>query len=1203
MYLSRLNAFGFKSFAQKLDLKLEDGIVAVVGPNGCGKSNVVDAIRWCMGEQRARALRSSHMEDVIFQGSRSRKPLGLAEVSVTIDNSQRLLPLEFTEVTVTRRLYRSGESEYLINKIPCLLRDIQNLLMDTGMGAHAYSVIEQGMVDEIISDKTEERRRVFEEAAGVTRYKVRRRSAWNKLQSIQQDLTRIDDIIGEVERQVASLARQERKARLYKQLTDGLQTLEMEVARFRYFEMSDRSRPMLDEMSFLKEDIEVGTTHSARLEARLEEIRAEVAEQDQALAAANAEVSRQVGLVHEKDRVVLVSREEIRGIDGFLVRADRQAEELAERRAIAIAGSESARVDATQAADRLSVVTTDVEREGAALEALGARGDEHRSRAQEEQSRSRALMQEINSRSSALERSKAEVEGLGERRARLVEDVQRVARRRSEANGVLEEAGEEIVSLETRLVQAQQDRATLARDRKDGQVRGDALVESRVKLRGHLEADRARLSLLKKLEEQFDGYSKGVQALAADGSPFAERIRAILADLVGVDAKYARAIEAALGRSLDCLVVDSADDAIEAMAYLREGDHGGAGFLPADRIPQASGAPWSPPDADGLVGRASDLIKPQGDDLGATVGLLRNTFVVRDTATALEWYPRFRARGCTCVTLDGEIFSVDGTIFGGVSGHSETSLIGRHQQIEVLTGTVVASETELSELEQRIREAVAQLGVDTERLEAADGALADLKHRLAVRQRDDQNAQAEVERQDRTARELTEEHERLDGRVLTFERSLAEGQILLRSLESRRLVREETERAIAQIVSNVERQRSELNERVSAHRVEVASLEERSERLRQEADWLSQEAEKLEAERSGLTKESEENRARRGLLEAAMATASEELQSLHARQKEEEGKRDRKAESQQELMMMSRGVEEELREKSRKVAKSRERLHELEIGLAELKTRAEELHSRILTEREVDLKEIGRLDDPEFNADISAKKVVEIQERLRRMGPVNLAALEEYEVQKERYEFLAKQRDDLLEAEDTLKRTIQKIDRTARARFLETYGKIRENFRITYAKFFEGGEADLFMATDEDPLEAAIQITARPRGKRLQNISLLSGGERALTAIALLFAIYLVKPSPYCILDEVDAPLDDANVNRFVRVIREFSKDTQFLIVTHNKGTMEAADSLHGVTMEEPGVSKLVSVRLGEQENESKTSSRSVAAEELAADD
>ena len=398
MYLSRLNAFGFKSFAQKLDLKLENSITAVVGPNGCGKSNVVDAIRWCMGEQRARSLRSSHMEDVIFQGSRSRKPLGLAEVTVTIDNSQRLLPVEFTEVTVTRRLYRSGESEYLINKIPCLLRDIQNLLMDTGMGAHSYSVIEQGMVDEIISDTTEERRRVFEEAAGVTRYKVRRRSAWNKLQSIQQDLTRIDDIIGEVERQVASLARQERKARLYKQLTDELQTLEILVARFRYFEMSDRSRPMLDEMSFLKEDIEVGTTDSARLEARLEEIRAELTEQDQALAEANVDVSRQVALVHEKDRAILVAREEIRSIDGFVARADRQAEELAERRTAALAGSETARTEATRAAERLSVLSSDVEREGAALEDLGEKVIDHRSQAQEEQSRSRTLMQETNSR-------------------------------------------------------------------------------------------------------------------------------------------------------------------------------------------------------------------------------------------------------------------------------------------------------------------------------------------------------------------------------------------------------------------------------------------------------------------------------------------------------------------------------------------------------------------------------------------------------------------------------------------------------------------------------------------------------------------------------------------------------------------------------------------------------------------------------------
>ena len=331
-----MNAFGFKSFAQKVEVKFQKGITCVVGPNGCGKSNVVEAIRWCLGEQRARALRSNSMEDVIFQGSRSRKPLGIAEVSITIDNSRKILPVEFTEVTLTRRLYRSGESEYLINKIPCLLRDIHNLTMDTGLGAHSYSVIEQGMVDEIISDKTDERRRIFEEAAGVTRYKLRRKSAWNKLQSIQQDLTRIADIIGEVERQVRSLARQERKARLYKQLSDELTGLEVKLGRFTYFEMSDRSRPMLDEMSFLKEDIDVATTDVAQQEARLEELRADLAEQDQALSDSNAEVGRQVDLVHKKDREIVIAREEIRSISRFLERARRQLEEIQIRRESAL---------------------------------------------------------------------------------------------------------------------------------------------------------------------------------------------------------------------------------------------------------------------------------------------------------------------------------------------------------------------------------------------------------------------------------------------------------------------------------------------------------------------------------------------------------------------------------------------------------------------------------------------------------------------------------------------------------------------------------------------------------------------------------------------------------------------------------------------------------------------------------------------------
>jgi chromosome segregation protein len=1184
LYLSKMNAFGFKSFAQKVELKFQKGITCVVGPNGCGKSNVVDAIRWCLGEQRARSLRSSSMEDVIFQGSRSRKPLGLAEVSITIDNSSKMLPVEFTEVTITRRLYRSGESEYLINKIPCLLRDIHNLTMDTGLGAQSYSVIEQGMVDEIISDKTDERRRIFEEAAGVTRYKVRRRSAWNKLQSIQQDLTRIADIIGEVERQVRSLARQERKARLYKQLSDELTDLEIKLGRFQYFEMSEKSRPMLEEMSFLKEDIDVGTTDVARLEARLEEIRAELAEQDQALADANAEVGKQVGLVHQKDREIVIAREEIRSIVAFLDRAGKQLEELKIRRESALRDKGRAEQGAQEAEEALQEGNRALEVDEETLVEITGLLNGWRGRVEQEKARSNDLFREMNEKSSRLERARAEQDGAHERKDRLVSDAERLVGESQRANEKLEETRRQVAGVEENIARQTSLRNELAEEKARIQQQGDALVEERVGVRSQLEAEKARLSLLRKLQESFDGYSNSVQALTGDDSPLRDRIQGLVADTIEVETQYAPAIEAALGRALDCVILDSTSDALEAIAYLRDGGHGTGSFVALERILQGSGTPWSVPDGDGVIGKGSDLLSRTRDVSGAARALLRQTLVVEDAETAILHFADMRARGIDVVTVKGEVFGADGIIYGGGSDGASSSLIGRQQQIDELTQSVSELERELGDLEGRIREVVAVLGERTSGLEREDEALADLKNQRAGLQRDEQNANEEVQRLAHAQEDVSGERERLDSLLQEVSRQVCEGQIEIRALESRRMIIEEAERALAQTLRRHEGLRSEAHDRVSARRVEIASLKERVESLTQDAARLGREAESLVVEQQRLTTESEENGRRKTELDESVATASGELESLHTLQAESEKKRDSRAETQQELLMMSRGVEEELRGRSRKVTQNRERLHQLEVGLAELKTRAEELHRRIMRDYEIDLKEAGKLDEPEFNADISSKKVIEIQDRLRRMGSVNLAALEEYDIQKERYEFLAKQRDDLLEAEETLKRTIQKIDRTARTRFMETFQLIRQNFQRTYAAFFEGGEADLIMPDDEDPLEAPIQISARPRGKRLQSINLLSGGERALTAISLLFAIYLVKPSPYCILDEVDAPLDDANVGRFVRVIKEFAKDTQFLVVTHNKVTMESADALHGVTMEEPGVSKLVSVKMNQDE-------------------
>ncbi|MDA0745116.1 MAG: chromosome segregation protein SMC [bacterium] len=1179
MHLSRLTAFGFKSFAQKLDLSLQKGIICVVGPNGCGKSNVVDALRWALGEQRARSLRSNNMEDVIFAGSRTRKPLGMAEVSVTIDNSDRILPVDYTEVTITRRLFRSGESDYLLNKVPCRLKDIHDLLMDTGLGAHAYSVIEQGMVDEIISDKPEERRRLFEEAAGVTRYKVRRRSAWNKLQSIQLDLQRIDDIIGEVERQVTSLARQERKARLYKQLSDQLQDIEIQLARYRYFEMSDRARPMLEEMKFLQEDLEVGSSDISLLEARLEEMRTELTVQDQALATANAEVSRHVEAVHRKDREILVAREEARSIEGFLERATRQQEEMAERRQEAHDGQEVAEQTRTQVVVSLEQAEAALGEETESLESLTEDLEARREQADEQKSLLIATMRESSEKGGRQERGRAEIEGLAHRRNRLEEDVARVQARKQEADEAGSEAAREVETLEREVEERSVQRGASIEERSRLQAQQEELVEKRNQLRAGHEADGARLTMLQRLREGFEGYSRGVRALAVD-SPFADRIRGVVADSIDVDSTYTAAVEAALGRALECLLVDGTPEAVEAMAYLRSGSHGSAAFLPLEWVAYEGGTSWTLPEGEGVLGCASDLVRGERAPVHM---LLRNTLVVSSVDVAIAQMARMRAVGVDIVTLSGEVFAADGTVYGGAAAGEGTGLIGRAQEVEALEKRLAAGQAELEALDGEIRKTAEVLAEQVRQIEAAEGALASLRNRLAGLQRDRQNAQAEIERQTRAAIELNEEAQRLKEREAELKVSLEAVEAEMATLEARRTGLEEEARVADEALREQELQRRTRQDAVTARREEIVSLKARSEGLVQEAQRLAQGQVELARQMERLAEECATSEKRKTQLTEVVEAASGELGELHRVQAELEKKRDTQAQHQQELMTNTRKVEDELREKNRRVNQNRERLNKLQVEMAELKTRAEGLQERMQQEYELDLKEAGRLEDSEFNADITSKRVIEIQDRLRRMGSVNLAALEEYDVQKERYEFLAKQRDDLLEAEETLKRTISKIDRTARGRFMDTFNQIRENFHKTFEAFFEGGEADLQMPADEDPLEAPLQIIARPRGKRLQHINLLSGGERALTAISLLFAIYLVKPSPFCILDEVDAPLDDANVGRFVRVIQKFSEDTQFIVVTHNKGTMEAADCLHGVTMEEPGVSKLVSVRLGKE--------------------
>ena len=1177
MHLTRLQTLGFKSFAQKLDMPFQKGITCVVGPNGCGKSNVVDALRWALGEQRPRSLRSGSMGDVIFSGTRSRKPLGMAEVSLTLDNSQKVLPTEFSEVTITRRLFRSGESDYLLNKIPCRLKDIQNLLMDTGLGTQSSYVIEQGMVDEIISDNAEERRRCFEEAAGVTRYKIRRRSAWNRLIAVQQDLQRMEDWLGEIQRQVASLQRQERKARLYKTLSDELRDLEIKLARFQYFDLADQSGPLREEMVFLKEDIEISETAMTTLEAQIEEMRVELTDQDRALAEANIELSQHVERVHGKDSEILVAREELRNIHAFLERAEYQQKSLKVRLGNAQKGQKAAEQDGREAGKRLKSAEVKLEEETAKLEAEIRDLDTQRTQVDAQKSQLMDLLRQNSDQGKSLERMQAEREGIVQRKARLTQDIERVAARRQEADETANQSAEQIASVESQIAQRTEERQQQIAGRDRCIAQRDEQIESRNRLRANIEADQARVALLQKLREGFEGYSKGVRALAVD-SPFSNRIQGVVADMVDVKPEYVTAIEAALGRALECLIVSNTDDARWAIDFLRQGEHGAAAFLPLERIISTNHS--EAPKGEGIIGLASDLLNPQRDIHGAVSALLRHTLIVSDAQTAVVHSGAMHDRGIEIVTLGGEVFSADGTVYGGADATSESGLIGRQQQIDDLQSAIESAQTALSKCETQLAHTLETLDKHLAQIEACDNALADLHNRRAGLQRDRQNAETEAKRQAQAVIELDRETAQLAQRESELMHLISQAEEAQTKLDVKRETLEDVVRRADEDLREKEHQRRVLQDGVAAVRVEIASLKERIESLAHEAVRQGREREAIAREIERLSGEADESQKRKQGREENIGTASGELEVLHKQQSRIEHKRDAQAHRQHEIVMAARAIEEKLREKNRRTTQHRERLSEIQVAMAHIKERGEGIIQRLKRDYEVDIVEQGRFKDPEFNADMAEKKTHELQERMRRMGSVNLAALEEYEVQKERLEFLTHQRDDLLEAEEIVKRTITRIDRTARQRFLDTFGRIRENFQTTFQEFFEGGEADLTMPPDEDPLEAPIIITARPWGKRLQSINLLSGGERALTAIALLFAIYLVKPSPFCVLDEVDAPLDDANIARFVKVIQKFAKQSQFIVVTHNKGTMESGETLHGVTMEEPGVSRLVSVKI-----------------------
>jgi chromosome segregation protein len=1177
MYLSKLEVFGFKSFAQRVSLGFDSGISAIVGPNGCGKTNIVDAIRWVLGEQRYSALRSEKMEDVIFNGTKTRKALGMAEASLVIENTKGILPSEYSQVTIGRRIYRSGESEYLLNKVPCRLKDILDLFMDTGMGADAYSVIELKMIETILSDRTDERRRLFEEAAGVTKYKHRRKAAYRKLESVQADLLRVNDLVTEVHKAVNSLERQARRAEQFNEVKTRLRTFEIDLMEREYAQVLGRLDPLKERQQTLHREKSLSDTGLIDVESQLETLRTGLLESEKLLAEAQRDSSLQREKTHRVEEKNLVAAEQVKASRAHITRLEHEDQDLHAERT----------------------------RQGAMREQLQARLDElkiSQSRTEDELRQRQAELQETAGR---LDARKGERTALNDR---MITMVQRLAERQAERDrtqGRLDAIGAGLLETEqenaaytgelTRLAEQiaaltaedhQRRRAFAAAEvcfydaesrKKSLRERAEALQRNEADLRAEIERHAARLDFLKGLIESREGLPEGVRFLVSSDRWSPSR-KLTVADAVHAEEDYRVAIEAALGDMAGLMIVTSAGDAARGVALLQEEEKGKAAFVCLDRLPRIV-RNYALPVLPGVRGWALDLARFDPEYAPLFAFLLDRVLIVDDSAAAAA--VASMTTGVRCVTLQGEIGTSVGILRGGSRRHDEGGNIGKQQQMESIRATIAGIESRLTAVSGE-RSAVLAKDDAIDLKELNEEVKSVEKEMHAVEMRIAQVA-FEKKRAEETIGENSAHIARLSAEIESLRADMA---ARLPELEQLHTEKDDIDMQLRTATGDVRLLEEEWNERTRV----VQDLGIALVHARNDYQTSLNDIERAGATLAAIGESLEKHRAdaeleRRAIssTEAGVEVNRRELERLFQELHILEARR---AEIEQETGTLRNAIhaaELRIRDQRRVHDDALRFLHDTELKIADLTARADHLRARAREEFELDL-ELKTYPDTEF-VDFAAlrEEIQALKDKIKTMGNINFAAFEEYSAEKQRLEFMTAQRADLLEAERTLLATIEEINATAQRKFLETFALIRTNFIETFKSLFDpGDEADLKLEEEVDPLEARIEIVAKPRGKRPTSIDLLSGGEKTLTATALLFAIYLVKPSPFCILDEVDAPLDDSNVDRFTRILRKFSDNTQFIVVTHNKRTMEAANALYGVTMEEEGVSKLVTVRFNQ---------------------
>ena len=1185
MYLKSIEIQGFKSFANKILFEFHNGITGIVGPNGSGKSNVADAVRWVLGEQRVRQLRGGTMQDVIFSGTEIRKPQGFAYVAITLDNSDHKLPIAYDQVTVSRRLYRSGESEYKIDGSACRLKDINELFYDTGIGKEGYSIIGQGQIDKILSGRPEERRELFDEAAGIVKFKKRKLIAQRKLDDEEQNLVRVKDILSELEKQVGPLKLQSEAAKEYLKLKEELKGRDANLFLLEHKALQLQLSELDQKTSIVKGDWENASSQSEQLKKDFDRLEEENSASEEKIASTREEHSKSILLKESIEGQIAVLREQIRSeqlneenrkerissIDQELLGKEEQKQEYEKQREETKKQVAQAEQALTQAGQTLSETEQEMARLSKESEAAKA-----------------AIISALNEKAGLAAKSQRYETMLEQVDVRRSEVTQKLLRFKSDESVQEEELKKE----EKRLEQIQEELDRLTELEEETAFRLTAAEEDGAALAARLSRSQqdyhishSKLESLKNLAERYEGYGNSIRRVMEQKSRI-PGIHGVVADLISTSKKYETAIETALGGSIQNIVTDREETAKELIEYLKKNRYGRATFLPLTGISARGGfTQESALREPGILGLASDLVEVK-DEYRTLIQYLLGRVVVADTIDhAIALARKFR-HTLRIVTLEGELLSAGGSMTGG-SFKNSSNLLGRQRELSELQASCRKALQDVEETQKAI--------ADNGRLKAQCAGeaarLRETKQEIVLRKN---TAQMNMERLLGKKQEIAESSADLvmENRELEFQlKEIRENRARLsreeEQLEQLQKEQEARSEQLSRKLSDAQQQKEETAKLLSGAQLTAAGIRQQDRFIAENVSRILKEESSLKEERQRILDGSSES-------EAVISEKLAKIEQLGRQILEETSK----AQRLEEALAQNSEEKERLAEKQKSFFRKREELSE-EIGRLDKELYRLESQKERLTERMSDqisymweeyeltysgaqaLKDEAPGTIPEIR-----RAIEELKGNIKGLGNVNVNAIEDYREISERYEFLKSQNDDLAAAREALLKIIEELDTGMRLQFEEKFAQIRQEFDKVFKELFGGGHGALILQEDEDILEAGIQIISQPPGKKLQNMMQLSGGEKALTAIALLFAIQNLKPSPFCLLDEIEAALDDSNVDRFAKYLHKLTKNTQFIVITHRRGTMVSSDRLYGITMQEKGVSTLVSVNLVESELE-----------------